>query len=93
MSGVNAHMLFSQPGTVLSRQAAAMPWRPQRFWPGPMLHRLAHPVSVDSAGGAYVYDTYTVHDTTIALHLPRKPSSRTGGQGVMGASHQGWHYL
>ena len=51
MSGVNAHMLFSGPDqATLPAADSALSWRPQRFWPGPMLHHLAHPVSADSHG-------------------------------------------
>ncbi|BDA51455.1 probable oleandomycin polyketide synthase, modules 5 and 6 [Coccomyxa sp. Obi] len=60
MSGVNAHMLFSAQDEVTESNLAtlanpelkpSLSWRPQRFWPGPMLCHLAHPVSADSPSG------------------------------------------
>ena len=60
MSGVNAHMLFSkQPEVIEPKLArvenpnpkAPLSWRPQRFWPGPTLCHLVHPVSADSTSG------------------------------------------
>ena len=47
MSGVNAHMLLGKPSAalVISRVTQLdLHWEEQSFWPGPMLHHLAHPV-------------------------------------------------
>ncbi|CAL8465605.1 g5141 [Coccomyxa elongata] len=61
MSGVNAHMLFSSRQQEITAPELAMlenpnpkaplSWRPQRFWLGPTLCHLAHPVSADSTSG------------------------------------------
>lgn len=50
MSGVNAHMLLAAAPdeATAPNQATPMSWRPQRFWPGPTLCHLAHPVSADA---------------------------------------------
>ena len=50
MSGVNAHMLVSESDSTSPIAAReALPWQLQRFWPGPMLHHLAHTVQADAA--------------------------------------------
>ncbi len=49
MSGVNAHMLVSGPDQLPSDQhIRPLIWQQQRFWPGPSLHHLAHPLDVES---------------------------------------------
>ncbi len=45
MSGINAHALLQACSRMPHAQADAAPmiWQPARAWPGPFLHRLAHP--------------------------------------------------
>ena len=52
MSGVNAHLLLARPGGSAScaMEAAALPWKRQRFWAGPLLHCLVHPAPQQSRG-------------------------------------------
>jgi acyl transferase domain-containing protein len=51
MSGVNAHMLFGAVSADAAPAAASprLLWQRQRFWPGPMLHHLAHPNVITAA--------------------------------------------
>lgn len=44
MSGVNAHLLLSEPiGPMALPSKAALPWVHKRVWAGPFLHKLVHP--------------------------------------------------
>lgn len=49
MSGVNAHMLFGAAPSGDAATSPQLPWQRQRFWPGPMLHHLAHPAGIAAA--------------------------------------------
>ena len=50
MSGVNAHMLVTESGSASPIAAReALPWQLQRFWPGAMLHHLAHMAHANAA--------------------------------------------
>ena len=53
MSGVNAHMLVGcSLASAAAPPAPVLQWQHQRYWPGPMLHHLAHPSVMAAPGGS-----------------------------------------